>query len=405
MAPVDRIPGLPPSGAKAEPAPGAKLSVSIEGPARDGAFVAVAGGRRFPLTGAPPDPALAAAGGRFFGTVVLLPDGRLGVRLAAERPAPDVSANPASRAANPATAAARLADASRSLGLPADAVTFAALRAFMAEGLPLEPGTLGKVRRLLERRGSSARDLDDDATAAARAAAKGFSPDADGFEALVDVLGASDRHGGEGGRRDGEDRRDRDRDRRDRRDEERKVADSRRPAGNGTMEADATTGVAASTSSDIPAGRERVRALAAELKAFCTRSSATGDAALGLYNHVKSGRLSWVHVPYAFELDRLALNGALRILIDTTANRCGFLAGTARTEGGLDLGFSLESVSEGRTRLRIVDRRGSTAVAARVAETAARVAREADVELDASAEPRGIPAGDPAALPAVDAEA
>ncbi|MDA8424882.1 MAG: hypothetical protein M0Z80_01995 [Treponema sp.] len=199
-----------------------------------------------------------------------------------------------------------------SAGLPDDALSRLALAALLREGVAPEPRAAMRVRRAA----AEARDeLDaaDRRAVAARLEAKGLAAES----SFVDAASA---RGGDyrGGGRDGGQR-----GKGGPGGEEREGA----AGAKNRVEAPASPGAGTldpETSPDTPAfdlegGFERLlppeklpSALASLLRSLTLRSGGEGDL-LSLFNHLRGPEGSWIHVPFAFDLDSIAFSGSFRI--------------------------------------------------------------------------------------------
>jgi hypothetical protein len=256
----------------------------------------------------------------------------------------------------------RAAEFLRSSGLPGDAASILALRALMAEGLPLEPRQIARLRVELLKKGAD----EERAALLARALAKGLEPGA--YADAVDAAASADGNGADGGRDSSDGRGDAEAGGDDgSREGAGGSGGERRYAGPGE---DAPEGAPASgpvwkeysgPGRDDP---ESPGALAGLLKALAGRTGDRPDPRQ-VFNARCGPAGRWIYVPYRFERGGVAFSGTLRILV-SRGNRTGAVlsadvrvdcsgrtdqyAFDLRGEGnGLRLGFS--DLSPGRREI------------------------------------------------------
>ena len=175
-------------------------------------------------------------------------------------------------------------------GLPLGGAEEVIARALSQSGLPIQSGTIQKVKALLSRAGVEARD---GARAAATLIDKGFNPSSDDAAALLPVLGF--------GRKGGQD--------------PRRYKGRRMP--------------------------ETPQEMAGFIAALPAKAESAGTT-LQAYNHLKGMSETWVVIPFVFGSDERRLPGTLKILFDPFASRP--LALTLATE---DMSFHLPLVGKG----------------------------------------------------------
>ena len=212
-------------------------------------------------------------------------------------------------------------------GLPDDALSRLALAALLREGLAPEPRAVMRVRRAA----AEARDeLDaaDRRALAARLEAKGLAAE-DSFVDAVSARGGDYRgegHGRDAGQdRPGQGKPGQDRPAQGREDpamgradaaEAEKRVEGSVPFGGGALGPDSAP---EATTFDLEGGFERLlspealpSALASLIRSLSLRSGGEGNL-LSLFNHLRGPEGSWVHVPFAFDLDSIAFSGSFRI--------------------------------------------------------------------------------------------
>lgn len=250
----------------------------------------------------------------------------------------------------------RAAEFLRSSGLPGDAASLLALRALMAEGLPLEPRQIARLRTVLLKTEAD----EDQAALLARALAKGLEPGA--YADAVDAASrAGDRgaggEGASGGRPDAEGGR---------------GGGSREgQGGNGGERPDPGPGeeeyAGAPASGPVwieypgPGGDdpEKPEALAGLLKTLAGRTGGRPDPRQ-VFNARSGPGGRWIYVPYRFERGGVAFSGTLRILVSRGSRSGPVLSADVRVDGPARTGlYAFDLRGEGNTlRLGFSDRSG-----------------------------------------------
>lgn len=249
----------------------------------------------------------------------------------------------------------RAADFLLASGLPGDVPSVLILRALMAEGLPLDPRQITRLRGALLRKGAD----EDRAALLARALAKDLDPEAyadavdaasggDGRDPRPGGGSTKDRGNGPGSRAGGEGKGD---------------AGDPEPASDGPGENGPgddpevlLPGPAAWR--DLPATGSRdpegIGDLAALLRTLAGRSGDRPDPRQ-LFNARSGPRGRWIYVPYRFERGGVAFSGTLRILVPEGGTSASVLSADVRVEGSAGngrYGFELRG-AEGGLRLTL----------------------------------------------------
>ena len=228
----------------------------------------------------------------------------------------------------------RVADFLRASGLPGDQAAIMALRALMAENLPLDPRQLARLRAALLKAGVS----EDRAAILARALAKGLDP-----EAFLNALDPTDSGGGSpsGGRQEGGDGAgdgagDEQRGRGN--EDGGKTGNESGRRGGEEYEADPGRSPEAvpavswreleTPDTEDPKG---TGVLAGLLRRLAGR---TGDLSnpYQLFNSRSGPRGRWIYAPYRFEREGVAFSGTLRILIPEGGLASSVLSADVRVE-------------------------------------------------------------------------
>lgn len=253
----------------------------------------------------------------------------------------------------------------RSSGLPGDAASLLALRALMAEGLPLEPRQIARLRTVLLKKEAD----EERAALLARALAKGLEPGA--YADAVDAASFADGRG-EGGGRDPGGRREA---------QEGRDGGSREEAGgSGGERQDAPRGERpdAGPGEDVPAGApasgpvwkeypgtggddpESPEALAGLLKTLAGRTGDRPDPRQ-VFNARSGPGGRWIYVPYRFERGGVAFSGTLRILVPRGSRSGAVLSADVHVDGpGRTGSYAFDLRGEGNAlRLGFADRSGS----------------------------------------------
>lgn len=245
----------------------------------------------------------------------------------------------------------RAAEFLRSAGLPGDAASILALRALMAEGLPLDPRQIARLRSALLKKEAG----EERASLLARALAKGLDPGAYA-DALDGTAGPGyGEDGGDTGNRGGSGGTDRggEEDRR-----EPGEPGGSPPGGGGSRgnaggdpedrgPKDGRKAVPVWRTFPGPEGEdpEGLRALAGLLRNLAGRAGDRPDPRQ-VFNARSGPRGRWIYVPYRFERGGVAFSGTLRILVSEEGPAGAVLSADVRVEVG------------GRTRNYEFDLRG-----------------------------------------------
>lgn len=248
-------------------------------------------------------------------------------------------------------------------GLPDDRLSRLAVSALLREGLAPEARSLARVRRAASRTGED--EASDRLSSAARLEAKGIAAE-DSFVDAVSARGGSGRGADQGEGRG---------------DEGRGRARTEAPEGEGPAEPrDESSDEGSREAQAFDPGRDFERsyppaklpsALASLLRALSMRSGGNGDF-LSLFNHLRGPEGSWIHLPFAFELDSIAFAGSFRLKLPYAVGGPGrmearFSASRRGEEEKRDWSLALRFGGDRHSVLRIaVDDEKSLAAAGRL---------------------------------------
>ena len=259
----------------------------------------------------------------------------------------------------------RAAEFLRSAGLPGDAASILALRALMAEGLPLDPRQIARLRSALLKKETG----EERASLLARALAKGLDPGAyaDALDGTAgpgygEDGGDTGNRGGSGGTGRGgeEDRR------------EPGEPGGSPPGGGGSRgnaggdpedrgPKDGRKAVPVWRTFPGPEGEdpEGLRALAGLLRNLAGRVGDRPDPRQ-IFNARSGPRGRWIYVPYRFEREGVAFSGTLRILVSEGGPAGAVLSADVRVEvGGRTRDYEFDLRGEGGDlRLEFSERSG-----------------------------------------------
>jgi hypothetical protein len=268
-------------------------------------------------------------------------------------------------------------------GLSDDTYTRLALAALLREGLAPEARALGRVRRagsLAE--GGQEGEASDRRSIAARLEAKGIAAEDAFVDAISSQGGAGqDAHSGSGegeGEGEGRGREGREGERddalgRESRDDT-SLGEERLERVDERLEDRARLPQALDLEKDFERSYSPARlpsALASLLRALSMRSGEGGDL-LSLFNHLRGPEGSWIHLPFAFDLDSIAFAGSFRIKLPYVPGGPGrmearFAASRRGEEGKRDWSLALRFGGFQRPALRIaVDDEKSFSAAGRL---------------------------------------